>query len=145
MASTSSSVNPHNPTQSSSEIISHLSPARWHQAAIFAKLAISVDRRFLGSSQANTALDRAERLTHFGHGVSQSRMSVVGHSRPMHSVPAPINVRCYSNSDIIVRRSEVTLRPQADSCTAAKQQPYSITLSAQAGISPLVRVWTINP
>jgi len=34
----------------------------------------------------------------------------MGHSRPMHSVPVPINVRCYSNSDIIVRRSEVTLR-----------------------------------
>ena len=33
-----------------------------------------------------------------------------GHSRPMHSVPVPINVRCYSNSDIIVWRSEVTLR-----------------------------------
>ena len=32
-----------------------------------------------------------------------------GHSRPMHSVPVPINVRCYSNSDIIVRRSEMTL------------------------------------
>jgi hypothetical protein len=28
----------------------------------------------------------------------------------MHSVPVPINVRCNSNSDIIVRRSEVTLR-----------------------------------
>jgi hypothetical protein len=27
----------------------------------------------------------------------------------MHSVPVPITVRCYSNSDIIVRRSEVTL------------------------------------
>jgi len=27
----------------------------------------------------------------------------------MHSIPVPINVRCYSNSDIIVRRSEVTL------------------------------------
>jgi hypothetical protein len=26
----------------------------------------------------------------------------LGHSRPMHSVPVPINVRCYSNSDIIV-------------------------------------------
>jgi hypothetical protein len=37
-------------------------------------------------------------------------MSQMGHSRPMHSVPVPINVRCYSNSDIIVRRSEVTLR-----------------------------------
>jgi hypothetical protein len=34
----------------------------------------------------------------------------VGHSQPMHSVPMPINVRCYSNSDVIVRRSEVTLR-----------------------------------
>ena len=28
----------------------------------------------------------------------------------MHSLPVPINVRCYSNSAIIVRRSEVTLR-----------------------------------
>ena len=28
----------------------------------------------------------------------------------MHSVPVPINVRCCTNSDIIVRRSEVTLR-----------------------------------
>jgi len=28
----------------------------------------------------------------------------------MHSAPVPINVRCYSNSDMIVRRSEVTLR-----------------------------------
>jgi hypothetical protein len=37
-------------------------------------------------------------------------MSEMGDSRPMHSVPVPINVRCYSNSDIIVRRSEVTLR-----------------------------------
>jgi hypothetical protein len=34
----------------------------------------------------------------------------IGHSRPMHSVPVPINVRCNSNSDIIVRRREVTLR-----------------------------------
>ena len=34
----------------------------------------------------------------------------IGHSRPMHSVPVPINVRCYSNSDVIVRRSQVTLR-----------------------------------
>jgi hypothetical protein len=35
--------------------------------------------------------------------------SGMGHSRPMHSAPVPINVRCYSNSDMIVRRSEVTL------------------------------------
>jgi hypothetical protein len=33
-----------------------------------------------------------------------------GHSRPTHSVPLPINVRCYSNNDIVVRRSEMTLR-----------------------------------
>ena len=37
-------------------------------------------------------------------------MSLLGHSRPMHLVPVPINDRCYSNSDIIVRRIEVTLR-----------------------------------
>jgi hypothetical protein len=30
-------------------------------------------------------------------------MSVGGHSRPIHSVPVPIDVRCYYNSDIIVR------------------------------------------
>ena len=42
--------------------------------------------------------------------VRSSSMSEVGHSRPMHSVPVPINVRCYFNSDIIIRRSEVTLR-----------------------------------
>jgi hypothetical protein len=28
----------------------------------------------------------------------------------MHSVPVPINVRCCTNSDVIVRRSEVTRR-----------------------------------
>jgi hypothetical protein len=43
-------------------------------------------------------------------------MTAVSHSRPMHSVPVPINVRCYSNSDIIVRRSrsdaKVALRIQ---------------------------------
>jgi len=33
-----------------------------------------------------------------------------GHLRPMHSVRVPINVRCYSNSAIIIRRSAVTLR-----------------------------------
>ena len=37
-------------------------------------------------------------------------MSGMGHSRPMHSVPVPINVRCHSHSDIIVGRSEVTRR-----------------------------------
>ena len=37
-------------------------------------------------------------------------MSQMGHSRPMHSVPVPINVRCYSNGDMIVRHSQVMLR-----------------------------------
>jgi hypothetical protein len=34
------------------------------------------------------------------------RTDAMGHSRPMHSVAVPINVRCYSDSDMIVRRSE---------------------------------------
>jgi len=37
-----------------------------------------------------------------------------GHSRPMHSVPVPINVRCYSNNDVIVRRGNVTQRARTD-------------------------------
>ncbi len=37
-----------------------------------------------------------------------------GHSRPTHSVPVPINVRCYSDSDITVRRSEVTVRANSE-------------------------------
>ena len=49
-----------------------------------------------------------------------SATSVVGHSRPMHSAPVPINVRCYSNSDMIVRRSE----PLSDSCNAASSNPF---------------------
>ena len=35
---------------------------------------------------------------------------LLGHSRPMHLVPVPINVRCYPNSNAIVWRSEATLR-----------------------------------
>ena len=35
--------------------------------------------------------------------------SALGHFQPMHSLPMPINVRCYSNSEIIIRRSEVSL------------------------------------
>ena len=47
--------------------------------------------------------------------------SLLGHSRPMHSVPVPINVGCYSNSDIIVRRrSEVTLRTNKRQCLVRK-------------------------
>jgi hypothetical protein len=41
-------------------------------------------------------------------------MSAAGHSRPMHSVPVSINVRCCTNGDIIVRRSEVTRRANSN-------------------------------
>jgi len=37
-------------------------------------------------------------------------MPLKGHSRLMHSVLVPIDVRCYSDNAIIIRRSEVTLR-----------------------------------
>jgi hypothetical protein len=36
-------------------------------------------------------------------------MSVLGHSRPSHSAQVPNNVRYASNSDRILRRSEMTL------------------------------------
>ena len=49
---------------------------------------------------------------------SVSARSAPGHSRPMHSAPVPINVRCYSNNDMVVRRSEV--RPRRNSCAATK-------------------------
>jgi hypothetical protein len=52
------------------------------------------------------------------------------HSRPTYSVPVPINVRCYSNSDIIVRRSEVTLRANFDRSAVHNFTAYSITSSA---------------
>jgi hypothetical protein len=41
----------------------------------------------------------------------------------MHSVPVPINVRCYSNRDIIVRRSEVTLRAMYGRRPRCKRNP----------------------
>ena len=43
-------------------------------------------------------------------GTLNGSMTALGHSRPMHSVRVPTNVRCYSNSAIIIRRSAVTLR-----------------------------------
>ena len=46
-------------------------------------------------------------------------MSLSGHSRSMHSLPVPINVRCYSDSDMIVRRSEVTLSVQLQKSPAS--------------------------
>jgi hypothetical protein len=36
--------------------------------------------------------------------------SEMSHSRPLHSVLVPIDVRCYSNNAVIVRRSAVTRR-----------------------------------
>jgi hypothetical protein len=64
-------------------------------------------------------------------------MSAQGHSRPMHSVP--INVRCYSDSDVTVRRSEVTVRAKkrlmhrgkkvALSSKSREQTPSGSTLS----------------
>ena len=54
-------------------------------------------------------------------------MSLLGLSRPMHSVPVPINVRCYSNSDIIVRLSEVTRWAKSDIAPL-----HSITSSVSA-------------
>jgi hypothetical protein len=45
----------------------------------------------------------------------------------MHSAPVPINVRCYSNSDIIVRRSEVTLRAMNDLFALQKNsEPFRV-------------------
>jgi hypothetical protein len=42
-------------------------------------------------------------------GARADLMSEMGHSRPSHSAPVPTNVRCYSKSDRILRRSEMTL------------------------------------
>ena len=50
----------------------------------------------------------------------------------MLSVPVPINVRCYSNSDIVVRRSEVTLRAIFDILPCIKDRE-PITTECVAG------------
>ena len=50
-------------------------------------------------------------------------MSVLGLSRSMHSLPVPIIVRCYSNSDVIGRRSEVTLRADSVEKVGVSTQP----------------------
>jgi len=61
----------------------------------------------------------------------------------MHSVRVPINVRCYSNSAIIIRRSAVTLRAMKRLMHCSKQHGYSITSSVRASneqwLNPLVR------
>ena len=64
-----------------------------------------------------------------------------GHSRPMHSVPVPINVRCYSDSDMIVRRSEVTLRATFGLMRRSKLVSYSINSSA----SNCIEKGTVSP
>jgi hypothetical protein len=73
---------------------------------------------------------RAVKLAHLewlmwsqGHLVEDRPMSQSGHSLPIYSAPAPINVRCYSNSDMIVRRSEVTLRATFGLMHRSKMQP----------------------
>jgi hypothetical protein len=48
-------------------------------------------------------------------------MSLMGQTLPSRSTLVPINVRCYSHSDIIVRRGEVTLR--ADSVEKVASPP----------------------
>jgi len=57
----------------------------------------------------------------------------MGHSRPMHSVPVPIDVRCYSNSDIIVRRSEMTLGATSGSKRVPHVSDCSTELSYSLG------------
>ena len=47
--------------------------------------------------------------------------SGLGHSRPMHSVRVPVNVRCCSNSAIIIRRSAVTLRAMCGRLRVGKE------------------------
>ena len=61
-------------------------------------------------------VSRPHNLTYLGNltvlGLTVYRqtavMSALGHSRPSHLTPMPINVRCCSNSDQILRRSEMT-------------------------------------
>src|SRR5208282_5234061 len=52
----------------------------------------------------------AHRELSFASQQNRPLLPGLGHSRPMHSVRVPTNVRCYSNSAIIIRRSAVTLR-----------------------------------
>ena len=63
-------------------------------------------------------------------------MSAWGHSRPMHLVPVPINVRCYSNSNPIVRRSEVTLRAMYGRCPRCKR---NLTFLRSVRVQPCMR------
>jgi hypothetical protein len=50
----------------------------------------------------------------------------------LHSVAVPINVRCYSDSDIIVRCTEVTLKARSGLMRGNKCDRYSMTSSAAA-------------
>ena len=63
------------------------------------------------------------------------------HSRPMRSVPVLINVRCYSNRDIIVRRSEVTLRAMYGRRPRCKRNlTYLRIVRVQPCMRPVFRV-----
>ena len=56
----------------------------------------------------------------------------LGHSRPIHLVPVPIKVRCYSNSDIIIRRGQVTLRAMCGRLRVGKDFLYECRLVGAA-------------
>ena len=52
----------------------------------------------------------------------------------MHSVPVPINVRCYSNSNIIVRRSEVTLRAMCGRLRVGKENLHERSIGRSSHV-----------
>ena len=87
-----------------------------------------------------------------GYGKSRSAqsrwsMSGWGHSRPRHSVPEPINVRCYSNRNIIVQRSEVTLRAMCGRLQVGKENLHVAGLVGAAMCSAShdgISVWAIR-
>jgi hypothetical protein len=75
---------------------------------------------------------------HFFRCCNAHSTSDMGHSRPIHSVPVPINVRCYSNSDMIVRRSEVTLRGTMRHMQCS-DRTHSMGLDSTAAACPSTR------
>src|ERR1700684_3870457 len=106
-----------------SEKLRHLSaayPPADHHCAIDIHAVDLKDRlRNIETNCANFAHGRlpsswfASTQPPYGTLMPQSGRRPQHHSRPMQSVPVPINVRCYSNSNMIVRRSEVTLRARS--------------------------------
>jgi hypothetical protein len=51
-------------------------------------------------------------------------MSEIGHSLPIHSTPVPNNVRCYSNSDRFLRRSEMARCAKNDQSHLCARSPF---------------------